>query len=233
MKNILLSAALGLALVWQAAAQCADCGNIAGERTDYCFKNEQFAGLCAAFTDQGTHFYLSNGKKQQKINLPADFLFATATGKDVLPYVLAAVNDKSLKISALEALFLLEALKTWSIEGRKYGHQKQESGLGIKVLAEGSGPMPESGKNVKVNYAGYLENGKKFDSSFDRNEPFEFPLGQGRVIRGWDEGIAKLKIGSKAILQIPAELGYGERGAGGGVIPPSATLYFIVEVIGQ
>ncbi len=91
--------------------------------------------------------------------------------------------------------------------------------------------MPKAGETVVVHYTGTLTNGIKFDSSRDRGQPFEFPLGAGRVIKGWDEGIAKLRIGDQAILVIPPTLGYGARGAGGGEIPPNATLIFIVELV--
>ena len=104
------------------------------------------------------------------------------------------------------------------------------SGLTIITEKEGSGPRPQSGQTVSVHYAGYLTSGKKFDSSFDRNEPIQFPIGTGRVIKGWDEGIMLLNVGTRAKLIIPPELGYGARGAGG-VIPPNATLIFDVELL--
>ena len=109
------------------------------------------------------------------------------------------------------------------------------SGLIIDDTAVGSGDAAVAGKNVTVHYTGWLQNadgsaGKKFDSSKDRNEPFRFPLGGGRVIRGWDEGVQGMKIGGKRRLVIPAALGYGARGAGG-VIPPNATLKFDVELL--
>jgi len=105
------------------------------------------------------------------------------------------------------------------------------SGLKIKYLVRNEkGAMPALGDKVAVHYVGTLLDGKKFDSSRDRGHPFEFPLGQGRVIRGWDEGIAKLRLGEKAILTIPAELGYGPQGQGS--IPPNSTLIFEVELMG-
>ena len=104
-------------------------------------------------------------------------------------------------------------------------------------LTPGNGAEIKSGQNALVHYTGWLydatapENkGKKFDSSVDRNEPFEFPIGQRKVIAGWDEGVATMKIGGKRTLIIPAALGYGARGAGG-VIPPNATLMFDVELL--
>ena len=95
----------------------------------------------------------------------------------------------------------------------------------------GGGTEATSGREVTVHYTGWLENGKKFDSSVDRGQPFSFPLGAGRVIKGWDEGVAGMKVGGKRTLTIPANLGYGARGAGG-VIPPNATLIFDVELPG-
>ncbi|MDC1024427.1 peptidylprolyl isomerase [Flavobacteriales bacterium] len=105
-----------------------------------------------------------------------------------------------------------------------------ESGLAYIMVKEGSGIQAENGKTVSVHYTGKLTDGTKFDSSLDRNQPIEFVLGQGRVIKGWDEGISYLKVGGKATFIIPSDLAYGERGAGG-VIPPNATLIFDVELV--
>lgn len=107
---------------------------------------------------------------------------------------------------------------------------KTDSGLDIKILEEGNGPKPATGDTVHVHYTGTLEDGTQFDSSHTRGQPIVFPLGQGRVIKGWDEGIALLNKGAKAKLTIPPELGYGVQGAGG-VIPPNATLTFEVELV--
>jgi peptidylprolyl isomerase len=109
------------------------------------------------------------------------------------------------------------------------------SGLQIIDTQPGTGASPGAGQTVTVHYTGWLYangvKGKKFDSSVDRNETFSFPLGQGQVIRGWDEGVASMKVGGKRTLIIPPALGYGARGAGG-VIPPNATLMFDVELLG-
>jgi FKBP-type peptidyl-prolyl cis-trans isomerase len=100
----------------------------------------------------------------------------------------------------------------------------------IEDIQAGEGAVAQAGQTVSVHYTGWLENGTKFDSSKDRNEPFEFPLGRGYVIRGWDEGVAGMKVGGARKLTIPPEMGYGARGAGG-VIPPNATLVFEVELL--
>ncbi|HEY0512427.1 MAG TPA: FKBP-type peptidyl-prolyl cis-trans isomerase [Thermoanaerobaculia bacterium] len=105
------------------------------------------------------------------------------------------------------------------------------SGLKYTDLKVGEGQEAKSGQTVTVHYTGWLENGTKFDSSLDRRDPFSFRLGAGEVIRGWDEGVAGMKIGGKRRLTIPAALGYGARGAGG-VIPPNSTLIFEVELLG-
>ena len=112
---------------------------------------------------------------------------------------------------------------------------KTASGLQYEDVVVGTGAQPRTGQTCVMHYTGWLwENGtkgKKFDSSVDRGQPFEFPLGMGRVIKGWDEGVASMKIGGKRNLLIPPQLGYGARGAGG-VIPPNATLFFEVELLG-
>jgi FKBP-type peptidyl-prolyl cis-trans isomerase len=105
------------------------------------------------------------------------------------------------------------------------------SGLKYWNVKEGTGATATAGKKVSVHYTGWLTNGTKFDSSVDRNKPFEFTLGAGMVIKGWDEGVEGMKVGGKRRLEIPPSLGYGSRGAGG-VIPPNATLIFDVELLG-
>lgn len=104
------------------------------------------------------------------------------------------------------------------------------SGLIIEDLVTGDGAEAAAGQEVTVHYTGWLTDGKKFDSSKDRNDPFVFPLGGGRVIRGWDEGVQGMKVGGTRKLTIPPALAYGARGAGG-VIPPNATLVFEVELL--
>jgi FKBP-type peptidyl-prolyl cis-trans isomerase FkpA len=128
---------------------------------------------------------------------------------------------------------------TWAEDQKKGASPmttKTNSGLQYQDLVVGTGAAASAGHQVTVHYTGWLQNpdgsaGKKFDSSLDRGQPFVFPLGAGRVIRGWDEGVAGMKVGGKRKLVIPAELGYGSRGAGG-AIPPNATLIFDVELLG-
>jgi FKBP-type peptidyl-prolyl cis-trans isomerase len=105
------------------------------------------------------------------------------------------------------------------------------AGLQIEELVAGTGPEAKSGQIVKVHYTGWLTTGKKFDSSHDRGDPFQFKLGAGQVIKGWDEGVKGMKVGGKRKLTIPPDLGYGARGFPG-AIPPNSTLVFEVELLG-
>lgn len=203
-------------------AQCETCQSKQSLQADFCFTDSLFTNYCAQFSEKATTFRLISGKKEKDVPYQDN----TDT-----PYLLSLAQNKKLKLGASEMLFIQEALKVWNVEKRKIGFEMAESGLGIKIIKEGNGTLPEQGKMVKVHYSGFLEDGTKFDSSVDRGEPFQFPLGTGRVIKGWDEGVSKLSYGTKALLMIPSDLAYGPRGAGG-VIPPDATLIFEIEVIG-
>ena len=163
-----------------------------------------------------------------------------------LAYWVSMTEDKSLKLKPADLLFLQQAISQWQAKalalkveqaGAKrftgeeltsLAYETRESGLGTHLLEKGSGPMPQKGTGVKVHYRGYLENGNVFDASYDRGTPFEFPLGVGRVIKGWDEGIGLFPVGSHFILKIPSELGYGGRAVGS--IPATSTLYFDVLI---
>lgn len=139
---------------------------------------------------------------------------------------------KSLYLSSVVLMGMLSL--TFGVGGSMAeNNQEVTTSSGLKYVDQvvGAGEAAVAGKNVSVHYTGWLENGKKFDSSVDRGEPFSFPLGAGRVIKGWDEGVQGMKVGGKRKLTIPSDLGYGSRGAGG-VIPPNATLIFDVELLG-
>lgn len=153
------------------------------------------------------------------------------------------MRKSSLLLSAVAAALLLAAnasaqdAKPTPAPGAEKGDMKMTktpSGLQYEDVKVGTGDSPKKGQLAVVHYTGWLwENGakgKKFDSSVDRGQPFSFPVGQGRVIKGWDEGVATMKVGGKRILLIPPDLGYGSRGAGG-AIPPNATLIFEVELL--
>jgi FKBP-type peptidyl-prolyl cis-trans isomerase len=139
---------------------------------------------------------------------------------------------KSLYLSSI--LTLLVLIPTLGLGGPMAENtQEVSTPSGLKYVDQivGTGDVAVAGKTASVHYTGWLENGKKFDSSVDRGQPFSFPLGAGRVIKGWDEGVQGMKVGGKRKLTIPSDLGYGSRGAGG-VIPPNATLIFDVELLG-
>ena len=137
----------------------------------------------------------------------------------------------ALALGAPAALFIGASGASAQTQGKT---MTTASGLQIIDTKVGTGASPKPGQTCVMHYTGWLyengQKGKKFDSSVDRNEPFEFPIGQHRVIAGWDEGVATMKVGGKRTLIIPPELGYGARGAGG-VIPPNATLMFDVELL--
>ncbi|MCI0685453.1 MAG: FKBP-type peptidyl-prolyl cis-trans isomerase [Gemmataceae bacterium] len=133
-------------------------------------------------------------------------------------------------IAALVALAVCAASTTQAGGKKDDKVIKTKSGLQYIDVKVGAGAEAKKGNNVVVHYTGKLKNGKQFDSSKGRNEPFEFPLGAGKVIKGWDEGVAGMKVGGVRKLIIPPELGYGAQGAGG-VIPPNAELHFEVELL--
>lgn len=201
-------------------AQCDECVSKLAYAADFCFTDSTFAGICGQFAEKKPNFLIQNGKK-------AKYIPSVSRADEA--YFVGLANDPKLKMTAMEILFLQKAIGAWEVESRKFGYVYRESGLGIKMIEEGTGDLPKVGDKVTVHYTGYLENGTKFDSSVDRGKPFSFALGTGQVIKGWDEGVGLLKIGSKAFLRIPADLGYGSIARG--QIPANATLIFEVEVI--
>lgn len=163
-------------------------------------------------------------------------------GEDIMETVeIIRQGDEAASWNAVEAFRSFEGNRRKKIEaaqqendakmdGLSAGFEKTDSGLRYKMIQKGSGKKAENGREVSVHYEGSLPNGKVFDSSYKRKKPIEFPLGEGNVIEGWDEGIALLQVGDKARFVIPPHLGYGEHGAGG-VIPPNAILIFDVELM--
>jgi peptidylprolyl isomerase len=128
-------------------------------------------------------------------------------------------------------LVFLTLLLTMHIASCDRNKFMTKSGVSVEVIKEGTGATPREGQIVTVHYTGWLTDSTKFDSSVDRGQPFKFQLGVGQVIRGWDDGVATMRLGGKSRFTIPPELGYGRQGAGG-VIPPNATLIFEVELLG-
>ncbi len=142
------------------------------------------------------------------------------------------MNRKTALLSTLLAVAGLSTILVAQDAPKADAAKERTTASGLKIIevAVGDG-LSKPGDTVWVHYTGTLENGTKFDSSVDRGEPFSFVLGEGRVIKGWDEGVAGMKIGDKRKLIIPSDLGYGAAGAGG-QIPPNATLHFDVELLG-
>jgi peptidylprolyl isomerase len=148
-----------------------------------------------------------------------------------MPVLLRAITAAALG-GALALTALVAAPASAQTQGKT---MTTASGLQITDSKVGTGAQPKTGQTCVMHYTGWLyqngAKGAKFDSSFDRGEPFEFAIGRGQVIKGWDEGVATMQVGGKRTLIIPPQLGYGARGAGG-VIPPNATLIFDVELLG-
>jgi peptidylprolyl isomerase len=138
---------------------------------------------------------------------------------------------RSSLLASLAALSILAVLGAPAISAKTPATIVLPDGLKYVDLKVGKGPMPAKGQTVSVHYVGTLLNGTKFDSSRDRGQPFEFPLGEGQVIAGWDEGVKTMRVGGLRKLIIPAKLGYGDQGAGD-KIPPGATLVFEIELLG-
>jgi hypothetical protein len=219
-------------------AQCEGCPAVSGEIIDCCYMEELLPGKCAQFTqDSKTFYYIDSKRKkgaQLKLALPESLAVPTTA------YLLGLDPDHELKLAAADLLVIahgielwrqLEGIRLWDADIINSGYSLLPSGLAYKPIKVGHGKRPEIGKRVTVHYTGYLDCGTKFDSSLDRKQTFQFTLGLGQVIKGWDEGLAIMTVGSRYLLKIPPTLGYGEAGAGRGVIPPNATLFFDVQLI--
>ncbi len=210
---------LTIFLSLNAYSQCENCPET-GKKSDYCFSDENFPERCAFFVKDSKEFTYTYKKKVYTLPVPE---------KDT-PTAYKKLLEANKKLKSEDLLFLWEALARWRKEEIKIGFEFTSSGLGYRIIKEGNGKNPKNGDRVEVHYRGYLEDGKEFDNSYKRGRPFEFPVGQGKVIKGWDEGVKLFKEGGKGTLMIPPELGYGARGVPG-VIPPNATLFFDIEII--
>ncbi|MDP2598904.1 MAG: FKBP-type peptidyl-prolyl cis-trans isomerase [Candidatus Liptonbacteria bacterium] len=144
-------------------------------------------------------------------------------------YLNRRLDDEARRIAAAENQIAQEVAVKAAEQQKQMDEQFQKTG--IKDLIVGTGVEAKNGDSITVNYVGTLTDGTKFDSSYDREQPFTFTLGIGNVIKGWDIGVLGMKVGGKRTLTIPPELGYGAQGAGGGLIPPNATLKFTVELL--
>ncbi|MBT3647081.1 MAG: FKBP-type peptidyl-prolyl cis-trans isomerase [Flavobacteriales bacterium] len=169
---------------------------------------------------------LSTGAKA-KLTVPSELAYGEAGRPGIPPNSTLIFEVELVEIKQAPVAITHEP---WPLDGVEL--QQTNSGLKYYIVEEGTGPQAQAGKIVKVHYYGYLKaNGNKFDGSFERGEPIEFPLGQGMVIPGWEEGLALLKEGTKAVLVIPSYLAYGDEGRPP-VIPPQSDLVFDVELVG-
>ena len=218
-------------------AQCEGCTLVVGESIDFCYQDPALTKRCVQFIQDSNTFYFQDDNRKKartmKMALPASL------GAPTSSYLQRLDPDKKLKLSSedlqligqgIETWRQLEAIRLWdtTIVNRDYVVTK--SGLAYKPIMIGHGKLPEIGKKVNIHYTGYLESGKQFESSLDGKRTFQFTLGLGQVIKGWDEGLAIMTVGSRYLLRIPPALGYGQAGAGGD-IPPNATLIFDVQLV--
>jgi hypothetical protein len=227
---------LSLLLTLRLQAQCDKCPQIPGDLSDYCHSSPEFAGKCARFTHDSQEFWFQD--IQQKKRPAVKLTLPDLTTSNIDSYLLTMSADKAAKWTTADLLFIRSAILAWDAMEvvRKFDKARVNenltllpSGLAYRLLVRGSGKMPQPGKMVNVHYTGRLADGTKFDSSLDRKQTFGFKLGAKQVIAGWDEGIALFPVGSKVLLRIPPELGYGSRGRG--TIPPNSVLYFEVEIV--
>lgn len=220
-------------------AQCDGCKSVAGEVIDFCFVESEWPDHCVQFTEDAQYFYYQSPEANKGV--PAKISFPAKPDRYATGFLTKLMeSDKKLKLGARDLLIIEHGMGVWQqLEGiRKWdpavvasGYTFTGTGLAYKPLLLGRGKSPVKGKKVNVHYTGYLENGEKFESSLDRKQSFQFTLGAGQVIKGWDEGLAIMTVGSRYLLRIPPQLGYGQAGAGEGEIPPNATLYFDVQLL--
>ncbi len=199
------------------------------------FKGDLMSGLALLHVGDSAMFLINADSLFSKtFNMPMPEFIEKGSDLTFTVKVIKSIAEEELKAEEIKTQKQKDMQETIDIE--KYIKDNNltvvttASGLKYVMLAEGTGEQAQANKTVRVHYTGRLLDGTKFDSSLDRNDPLEFMLGQGMVIRGWDEGIALLKVGGKALLIIPSNLAYGARGAGN-VIPPFTPLTFEVELV--
>jgi hypothetical protein len=239
MKTGFLILILGIFGAIQLPGQCEGCQSVAGEVIDFCFIESEWPDRCVQFTEDHKYFYYQSPRV--KNGQPIKFYFPEddqAIGTEYFAGL--ATNHKKLKLGHHDILILehgveqwrqLEGLRKWDMKYVNSGYTVLPSGLAYKPLRAGAGKLPLKGNLVTVHYTGYLESGYKFGSSLDGKQSFQFILGNAEVIKGWEEGILTMQVGSRNLLRIPPHLGYGQAGAGAGEIPPNSTLYFDIQLL--
>ena len=180
-------------------------------------------GRVIAGWDEGIALMAEGG--QAVLVIPPDLAYGSAGAGGVIPPNATLIFD-------VELVEVTEGAPAAPTEVAEDDYETTPQGVKYYDFVIGDGPSPKPGQAVTVNYTGWLQDGDKFDSSIDHGEPFTFNIGMGQVIAGWDIGVATMKVGGKRQLVIPPDLGYGAQGAGGGIIPPNATLVFEIELLG-
>jgi len=209
-------------LSWTLTAQAQDCKRCpkANSEADYCYKNSLFPNQCARFSATSDFFYVYNQKRKiLKLRVP----------ENRTRYLLKIARNKKLKLASSDILFLDKALYEWENRHFTAGFDTTSLGIGLKIMRKGKGTIAEEGKKIRFEYVGKFEDGHIFDSSLEQKIPHEGMLGAGKLIRGLDEGLVGLRVGTKAVLRIPPHLAYGNRSYG--KIPAGATLYYEVFIL--
>ncbi len=207
--------------VWQTltAQDCQNCPKT-NEKTDFCYKNTDFPKQCARFSQTADLFYVYNQKQKViKLRIP----------ENPTPYLIQLAENKKLKFAISDILFIQKALDYWENRPFTEGFDTTKLGIGIKIIQEGKGKIAQKNQKIRFRYIGKFEDGHIFDSSLERKTPYEGILGEGKLIKGLDEGLVGLQVGTKALLKIPPKLGYGEQSYG--KIPAGTTLYYEIFIL--
>jgi hypothetical protein len=206
---------------------------------DFCFVESEWPDHCVQFTEENPYFYYqSPGINKGR---PVKFYFPeNDQATNTHYYVELDKSNRRLKLETRDLLIMehgveqwrqLEGLRKWDSKYVNSGYTILPSGLAYKPMKVGKGKLAQQGNRATVHYTGYLESGKKFASTLDGKQSFQFILGNAEVIKGWEEGLAIMTVGSRYLLRIPPHLGYGQAGAGAGAIPPNSTLYFDIQLL--